>query len=320
MPISRDILLPGWLEGHPHRTPHRGGRLGRRRLWPGHSTQLGVATAADGPLQELTLIIEDGPPARRNQMPPSIRDYFPFVETLSNIDGVICRGNRIIIPTSLRPTRLNALHAAHQGVSRMTARAEASLFWPGITKDITAARNGCATCNSNTPNDAISHPFQHIAADFFHHQGNTYLVLVDSYTNWPVVTPSREGASGLVQTLRETFSTFGIPDTLTSDGSPEFSSHTTRRFLVDWGVHHRTASAYRPHANCRAEVAVKTIKRLLAGNTGPGGALTDQFHKALLQYRNSPDPETNMSPAACLFRRPTRDLHQGISDPAHPEG
>ena len=286
-----------------------------------------VATAADGPLQELSLIIEDGPPARRNQMPPSIRDYFPFVETLSNIDGVICRGDRIIIPTSLRPTCLNALHAAHQGVSRMTARAEASLFWPGITKDITATRERCATCNSNAPSQPAMpsitpeeplYPFQHIAADFFHHQGNTYLVLVDRYTNWPVVTPSREGASGLVQILRETFSTFGIPDTLTSDGGPEFSSHTTRRFLVDWGVHHRIASAYHPHANCRAEVAVKTIKRLLAGNTGPGGALTDRFHKALLQYRNSPDPETRMSPAACLFGRPTRDLLPGIPDRYRP--
>ena len=81
--------------------------------------------------------------------------------------------------------------------------------------------------------------------------------------------------------------------------------HTTRRFLVDWGVHHRIASAYHPHANCRGKVAVKTIKRLLAGNTGPGGALTDRFHKALLQYRNSPDLETRMSPAACLFGRPS---------------
>lgn len=63
---------------------------------------------------------------------------------------------------------------------------------------------------------------------------------------------------------------------------------------------------------------MKTIKRLLAGNTGPGGALTDRFHKALLQYRNSPDPETKMSPAACLFGRPTRDLLPGIPDRYRP--
>ena len=112
-----------------------------------------------------------------------------------------------------------------------------------------------------------------------------------------------------MRALRDTFSTFGIPDTLTSDGGPEFASHGTRAFL---GVHHRMASVYHPHANCRAEVAVKTMKRLIAGNTGPAGALSDDFHKALLQYRNGPDPTTKISPAACLFGRATRDLIPGL--------
>ena len=106
--------------------------------------------------------------------------------------------------------------------------------------------------------------------------------------------------------------------TLTSDGGPEFASHTTRAFLANWGVHHRISSAYHPHANCRAEVTVKTMTRLIAGNTGPGGTLSDKFHKALLQYRNGPDPETKMSPATCLFDRPTRDLLPGIPDRYRP--
>ena len=284
---------------------------------------LQVATAADDSLQELSLLIEHGP---RHLMPPSTRDYFPFIHALYTVDGVICRGDRIVIPTELRPACLDALHAAHQDVSKMTARAEASIFWPGITKDIAATRDSCAICNGNAPSQPAMpsitpveplYPFQHICADFFHHQGVTYLVLVDRFSNWPVITTSRDGATGLTQTLRDTFSTFGIPDTLTSDGGPEFVSHTTRAFLANWGVHHRISSAYHPHANCRAEVAVKTMKRLIAGNTGPGGTLTDKFHKALLQYRNGPDPETKMSPATCLFGRPTRDL-PGIPDRYRP--
>ena len=163
---------------------------------------------------------------------------------------------------------------------------------------------------SITPLEPL-YPFQHICADFFHHQGVTYLVVVDRFSNWPVVTTSRDGATGLTQTLRETF---GIPDSLTSDGGPEFTSHTTRSFLTNWGIYHRMSSAYHPHANCWAEVAVKSMKRVIAGNTGPSGALSDVFHKALLQYRNGPDPETKMSPATCLFGRPTRDLLPGIPD------
>ena len=288
---------------------------------------LQIATAADPILTELDATIETGPPERRHHLPPSIREWFPYINDLSTIDGVICRGGRIIIPTSLRPACLDALHAAHQGISGMTARAEASLFWPGITRDIAETRNKCGICNGNTPSQPAmpsttpmepEYPFQHLCADFFHHEGVTYLVLVDRFSNWPIVSPSRDGAQGLITSLRDTFSTFGIPDTLTSDGGPEFASHATRAFLKTWGVHHRISSAYHPHANCRAEVAVKTMKRLIAGNTGPGGSLSDRFHKALLQYRNGPDPTTKTSPAMCLFGRSTRDLLPGIPNKYKP--
>ena len=64
-----------------------------------------------------------------------------------------------------------------------------------------------------------------------------------------------------------------------------------------------------PHSNCRAEVAVKTVKRLITGSTGPNGTIdTDEFAAAMLQYRNTPDPETKMSPASVIFGRPIRDL------------
>ena len=64
-----------------------------------------------------------------------------------------------------------------------------------------------------------------------------------------------------------------------------------------------------PHSNCRAEVAVKTVKRMIVGNTGANGSIdTDEFAAAMLQYRNTPDPETKMSPASVIFGRPIRDL------------
>ena len=51
------------------------------------------------------------------------------------------------------------------------------------------------------------------------------------------------------------------------------------------------------------------MKRLLTNNTGPNGELdTDQVQRAVLQYRNSPDPTTKVSPAMCLFSRPIRDF------------
>lgn len=92
-------------------------------------------------------------------------------------------------------------------------------------------------------------------------------------------------------------------------GGPEFVSSNTETFLKSWGVSHRLSSVANPHANCRAEVGVKTVKRMITGNTGPGGILdSDNFQKAVLQYRNSPDPVTKISPAMAVFGRPVKDL------------
>ncbi|XP_064403496.1 coiled-coil and C2 domain-containing protein 1-like [Halichondria panicea] len=153
------------------------------------------------------------------------------------------------------------------------------------------------------------YPFQCICADYFHYQGCNYIVIIDQYSNWPIVERAKDGATGLINVLRHTFATYGIPDELSSDGGPEFIAHTTRQFLHTWGVHHRLSSVAYPHSNCRAEVGVKTIKRLITGNVGKDGAITiDAFQQAILQYRNTPDPATKLSPAMCIFGRPTKDL------------
>ena len=61
------------------------------------------------------------------------------------------------------------------------------------------------------------------------------MMVVDRYSNWPIVEKSSDGAAGLINCLRRTFVTFGIPDELASDGEPEFSGTATRQFLQDWG-------------------------------------------------------------------------------------
>lgn len=280
--------------------------------------QVRVATTSDSTMTLLRDTIESGMPESRNDLPLSIRDYHPFRDNLHTVDGIVVYKDRIVIPPVLRNDVLSALHASHQGVSAMISKAEASVFWPGITADINNRRNACQACNRMAPSQPsapptppvpTAYPFQCICADYFHHKGVNYLVIVDRYSNWPVVERASDGATGLVHALRKHFSTFGIAEELASDGGPEFMAHTTQKFLKSWGVHHRLSSVAFPHSNCRAEVGVKTVKRMLADNSGPRGELdTDKFQRAILQYRNCPDKETKISPAECLFGRPIRDF------------
>lgn len=159
------------------------------------------------------------------------------------------------------------------------------------------------------PPHSQDYPFQCLCADFFHHKGTNYLVIVDRYSNCPIVKKSSDGATGLINCLKRTFVTFGIPDELTTDGGPEFTATATRQFLKVWGVHYRLSAFAFPHSNCRAEIGVKTVKRLISDNTAPNGDLnTDLFQRAMLQYRNTPDRDTKLSPAMCVFNHPIRDF------------
>ena len=268
----------------------------------------------------LKRVIKEGFPTLKKQMPQEITNYWDFRHDLTLIDGVVMYMDRVVIPPKLRWRVTANLHSAHQGTSGMCSRAQSVVFWPGITSDIENARASCRSCHRNAPSQAKlpptepripKVPFEKIYADYFKLNGKSYLIVGDRLSGWTETfkaKPTSRGSKGLCKALRHVFATFGVPNNLSSDGGPEFSAKATSDFLNRWGVCHTLSSVYFPQSNGRAEVAVRITKRLLEDNIGQDGSLdNDNIVRALLQLRNTPDKESNLSSAEVLFGHQLKD-------------
>ena len=204
----------------------------------------------------------------------------------------------------------------------MHEREKTSVFWPGITHDIQMMREGCRHCNNIMPSQPRlppmepiipTTPFEAICCDYFHFMGWYYFVAADRLSGWfelnkIKVGTNDAGSQGLCNALRRLMVTFGVPTEIASDGGPEFVSYETRDFFKRWGIRHRLSSVGFAQSNGRAELAVKTAKRLLMDNVKSNGELdTDRMVRAMLTYRNTPDPGCKLSPAEILLGRKLKD-------------
>ena len=146
--------------------------------------------------------------------------------------------------------------------------------------------------------------------------------MVDRFSGWPIIyhypstTPTSEK---LINNLRTLFCTYGAPEYLFSDGGPQFKAKSLESFLQNWKITHNRSSAKYPQSNGRAELSVKTAKRILEENTAPDGSLnSDKACRALLQYRNTPLRHLGLSPAQIMFHRNLRDCMPTKPSDLHP--
>ncbi|KAK3888979.1 hypothetical protein Pcinc_006984 [Petrolisthes cinctipes] len=231
---------------------------------------------------------------------------------------------RLVIPIALRKHVAENLHAGHQGLDGMLRRARQTVYWPGMEGDLQHHRDVCAVCNAYSPSQAAEpltltpppkYPFQHTVADLFQLDGQMYLAYADRLTGWLEIAhfPSGATSSKLLSVMRQYFQRWGAPESISTDGGTNLTSEEMSNFLERWGVERRVSSAHFPQSNGRAEVAVKSAKRLLRANTGGGGSLrTDKVSVALLQYLNTQLRGVKKSPAQLAMGRQLRD---GV--PAH---
>jgi len=261
---------------------------------------------------------------RKDMEPLPLRPFFRMRRHLSCQGNLILYTNdekqpRLVIPMALRRTVLTNLHAGHQGRDSMLRRARQSVYWPGIDAEVEQKRRQCQVCETCAPSNPVEtlmptpspqYPFQQVVADLFQLNGQNYIAYADRLTGWLEVEhlPGDTTSARLIVVFRRWFRRFGIPEELSCDGGTNLISQESRSFFDAWCVRLRISSAHYPQSNGRAEVAVKSVKRILRGNTSMNGSLdTDAAAKALMQYLNTPLQNSDASPAQLLTGRQLRD-------------
>ena len=74
------------------------------------------------------------------------RLYWNFRDELSVLDGVLLKGNNIIVLKSVRTDVLKQIHEGHFSVSKCRLRARTSVCWSVLNNDISDLVGQCETC------------------------------------------------------------------------------------------------------------------------------------------------------------------------------
>ena len=91
-----------------------------------------------------------------------------------------------------------------------------------------------------------------------------------------------------------------MPVSCTIDGEPNLTAKVVEDMMSAYGIHHRISSVANPHANARAELGVKKVKRMLRDNVSMTGELDQvKFSRALLQLSYTPDRDTSDKTIRC---------------------
>ena len=278
------------------------------RLTETTENQLREETSKDTTLNTLYKVIVNGWPADRADIPESLRPYWNYRDELSVKNGIIYKGAQVMVPQSMQKDMLRKIHANHFGEESNIRMAREVFFWSGMRKSIQDMCDACSTCaqyGHSAPKEPMKSlpipagPWQIVSQDLCELEKQRYLVTICHFFDWIEVDKLDDTLSStVIDKTKAHFARYGVPAICHTDNGPQFISEDYRKFSVEYGFKHTTSSPYHPKGNGRTEAAVKVAESMLKK--------ANDFHSAMLIYRNTPPQGLTYSPAQCMLLRRTR--------------
>ncbi|XP_043198714.1 uncharacterized protein K02A2.6-like [Amphibalanus amphitrite] len=274
------------------RSEHNGVADGLSRLpvtdtwWPDDDTiqiaSLGVAAAAvteaefraasdaDETLRAVRGFVAGQWP-RRKEIDPAVAGFYQVREELSQHGQLLFRGERLVVPETLRERVLRNAHEGHQGVVRTKQRLRAQFWWPRLDREVREQLRGCQVCSQHDEHVRREKPpLQPIPLP----EGPWERLMVD------IIGPMH--------------------------GPPTERSAELRAFLTKCGVRQTFSSPYSPQTCGLVERLNRTIKGAIQSARLAREPRSPYLRRFLGEYRATPHPATGETPFRLMRGREAR--------------
>ena len=268
-------------------------------------------TSKDVTLSKLLIQIQSG------KWSHDLKPYDRVKEELSIFEGVILRGNRIVVPQSLQKQILKLAHETHQGIVKTKQFLRTRFFWPGMDEAAESMIKNCQACVVNQPLNKYT-PLQPIplprgpwvkgAVDLVGPMdGKFILTYIDYYSSYPEAYILKEITSReVIKALSDIFARFGFPEEIVSDNGKQFVSEEFEVFLKSCGIKHIRVSPYYARSNGKLERFHRYLKKNFRAAISEGKSWQEELPKILMLYRATPHPVSGKSPSMLLFNHEIR--------------
>ena len=221
---------------------------------------------------------------------------------------------RPVIPKEWTKKVFDAIHGLAHAGSRPTQRAISSRFvWHGMNRDVRKWCRECHPCQASKIHRHVHAPlterpppdrrFGSLHVDLVGPLDESegmkfFFTIVDRFTRWPEAIPLPDSTSETCARalIRHWISRFGVPDDITSDRGPQFTSHLWSELNRLLGISASNTTAYRPQANGLVERFHRQLKGSLKARL-QGPHWMDELPLVLLGIRTAwrEDPDCSAS-------------------------
>lgn len=268
--------------------------------------------------------------------PEKLIRYQAFSDKLYEVDGLLMKEEKMVLPHSLRQQAVKLAHFSHPGMSTMKFLLRQGVWWPGMDKDVEDFVKSCPECQLVTPK-SIPNPikfknlprnaWEHISMDFSTASQTSdwkALVLTDHYSRFLVAIPmTKTDTDSVMKALNRVLQIYYVPKTILADNGPPFNSAELKRWLdQEWGVELQSATPLNPTENGLCERSMAGINKITAIAKLGKKNWSEALANYVCAYNTWPHHVTKVPPAELMFGRlirhilpnPNMDERQSMDD------